>query len=42
VWNVSQNKLTAEAKTGICIFNYQSKKLASLPEAARARLKQLI
>jgi acyl-CoA thioesterase FadM len=42
VWNVSQNKLTAEAKTGICTFNYQSKKLASLPEAARARLKQLI
>jgi acyl-CoA thioesterase FadM len=42
VWNVSQNKLTAEAKTGICTFNYQSKKLASLPEAARARLNQLI
>jgi acyl-CoA thioesterase FadM len=42
VWNVSQNKLTAEAKTGICTFNYQNKKLASLPEAVRTRLEQFI
>jgi acyl-CoA thioesterase FadM len=42
VWNASQNKLTAKAKTGICTFNYQSKKLASLPEAVRTRLEQFI
>ena len=41
VWNQSQNKLTAEAKTGVCTFNYQTRKLASLPEAARRRLENI-
>lgn len=39
VWNTNRERLTAEAKTGICTYDYHEKKLVPLPEIVKITLQ---